>query len=98
PEVRRQVLRLLAALDEGTCAAPEALLARLRWERPLRGSAEAVRAQLVQWTLQEAELLGVTGRGALSAHGRALQGTGQGQGAAEAARRLAPLLPEPLDH
>ncbi|MBV9024470.1 MAG: helicase C-terminal domain-containing protein [Streptomycetaceae bacterium] len=106
PEVRRQVLRLLAALDEGASAAPEALLARLRWERPLRGTADTVRAQLVQWTLQEAELLGVTGRGALSAHGRALQdtgqdpghGAGQRQGAAEATRRLAPLLPEQLDH
>jgi hypothetical protein len=100
PEVRRQVLRVLAELDEGSCAAPEALLARLRWERPLRGSAETLRTQFVQWTLQEAELLGVTGRGALSTHGRALLGTrqGQGQGAAEAARCLAPLLPEPIDH
>jgi Helicase conserved C-terminal domain len=102
PEVRQQVLRLLAGLDEGICAAPEALLARLRWERPLRDSAEAVRTQLVQWTLQEAELLGVTGRGALSTHGRALLNTRQeqwqGQDAAGAARCLAPLLPEPIDH
>ncbi|MCQ4085100.1 helicase C-terminal domain-containing protein [Streptomyces sp. RB6PN25] len=103
PEVRRRVLALLASLPEGASAKPEALLARLRWERPLRGGADALRAQLVHWTLEEAELLGVTGRGALSAHGRALQGrteaaTDAQTAAAEAAGLLAPLLPEPLDH
>ncbi|GGU67611.1 hypothetical protein GCM10010211_36260 [Streptomyces albospinus] len=35
---------------------------------------EDLRSRLAQWTLTEAELLGVTGRGALSAHGRALLG------------------------
>lgn len=99
PEVRRRVLGLLAGLGKGVSAAPEALLTRLRWERPLRSGTDALRAQLVQWTLQEAELLGITGRGALSAHGRALQDAQDPQqGAAEAARLLAPLLPEPLDH
>ncbi|KUL37187.1 DNA-binding protein [Streptomyces sp. NRRL F-4489] len=33
-----------------------------------------LRSRLAQWTLEEAELLGVTGRGALSTHGRALLG------------------------
>ncbi|MFE0510127.1 helicase-associated domain-containing protein [Streptomyces sp. NPDC058964] len=152
PEVRHRVLSLLAALPEGTAPSAESVLARLRWERPLRGpvgvpprersrawgSDDDLRSRLAEWTLSEAELLGVTGRGALSAHGRALlgaPGTGrpaQGRADAEpsgpgdklpahhrhrapapheplsppeqavataaAARLLAPLLPEPLDH
>ncbi|MEU1195493.1 helicase-associated domain-containing protein [Streptomyces sp. NPDC005813] len=137
PEVRRRVLALLAGLPEGASPAPDSLLGRLRWERPLRGGQPAtddLRVRLARWTLSEAELLGVTGRGALSAAGRALLGlpspsskTGQpepaGPGdklpahrhhhpapagphspaeqaaaASRAARLLAPLLPEPLDH
>ncbi|WP_254792866.1 DNA-binding protein, partial [Streptomyces sp. CC77] len=76
PEVRRRVLELLAALPAGGAPEAEAVLARLRWERPLRGQAQGtgaeLRARLATWTLEEAELLGVTGRGALSAHGRAV--------------------------
>ncbi|MER6787560.1 helicase C-terminal domain-containing protein [Streptomyces sp. NPDC000658] len=167
PEVRRRVLTLLAGLPEGAVPDAEAVPARLRWERPLRGPqpqgaagphgpqnppgsqpaqtahgahGEAdLRSRLARWTLTEAELLGVTGRGALSAHGRALLGAGaaataarpaatgavpagpgdklpahhrpvvpagaaaasapeQAVATAAAARLLAPLLPEPLDH
>ncbi|WP_269855824.1 helicase C-terminal domain-containing protein [Streptomyces sp. RPT161] len=95
PGVRRRVLELLAGAPDGASARPEDLLARLRWERPLRGGAalDELRARLVQWTVQEAELLGVTGRGALSGHGRELLTDPDA-----AAARLAPLLPEPLDH
>ncbi|MEU0336620.1 helicase C-terminal domain-containing protein [Streptomyces sp. NPDC006193] len=78
PEVRHRVLTLLAALPQGTAPDAESLLARLRWERPLRGprqdGEDDLRSRLARWTLSEAELLGVTGRGALSAHGRALLG------------------------
>ncbi|MEW2284951.1 helicase C-terminal domain-containing protein [Streptomyces sp. NPDC047841] len=142
PEVRHRVLSLLAALPRGAAPDAESVLARLRWERPLRGARrdgardDDLRSRLARWTLSEAELLGVTGRGALSSQGRALLGapagpaapdagpaepTGPGdklpvhhhraperpaplspaeQGAAAdaAARLLAPLLPEPLDH
>jgi hypothetical protein len=111
PEVRRRTLELLAALPAGSAVAPDRLLARLRWERPLRGGVtmDALRADLVRWTTTEAELLGITGRGALSAHGRALLGPGAESGAekgraaggtapAEAAAALAPLLPEALDY
>ncbi|MFF7204544.1 helicase C-terminal domain-containing protein [Streptomyces sp. NPDC008141] len=87
-EVRRRVLDLLAVLPAGTAPAPETVLARLRWERPLRGGTGAdanaarsaadgsvdLRSRVAAWTLTEAETLGVTGRGALSAHGRALLG------------------------
>ncbi|MFF1493794.1 helicase-associated domain-containing protein [Streptomyces sp. NPDC058304] len=91
PEVRRRVLELLAALPEGGSAAPDPLLARLAWERPVRGTS-GLRARLAQWTLTEAEVLGVTGRGALAAHGRALLEH------RDPAPLLAPLLPEPVDH
>ncbi|MET8813957.1 helicase C-terminal domain-containing protein [Streptomyces sp. NPDC004549] len=121
PEVRHRVLTLLAGLPEGGAPSAEAVLARLSWERPLRGpqrdSTEDLRTRLARWTLTECESLGVTGRGALSAQGRALLGPvdaaeGSGSGTAPdllspaelatataaAARLLAPLLPEPLDH
>ncbi|MDL5202275.1 helicase-associated domain-containing protein [Streptomyces sp. ALI-76-A] len=76
PEVRHRVLALLAALPEGAAPSAESVLARLSWERPLRGPQrdDDLRARLARWTLAEAEQLGVTGRGALSAHGRALLG------------------------
>ncbi|MEW2066285.1 helicase C-terminal domain-containing protein [Streptomyces sp. NPDC007346] len=106
PEVRRRTLGLLAALPPGTVADPETLLRRLRWERPLRGGPAPaagptspgeggdLRSRLALWTLNEAELLGITGRGALSSQARALLD----EGPDAAAALLAPLLPEPLDH
>ena len=84
PEVRHRVLGLLAGLPEGASPAAESVLARLRWERPVRGAGGAqpgpqegddLRSRLARWTLSEAEMLGVTGRGALSAQGRALLGS-----------------------
>ncbi|MFK0265448.1 helicase-associated domain-containing protein [Streptomyces angustmyceticus] len=138
PEVRRRALALLASLPPGASVPATAVLARLRWERPLRGDAAAgqipapaagrtpaapvpaapaapaapvpaddLRSRLAQGSLAEAELLGVTGRGALSAHGRALLDTAadappspadSGAAAHRAAALLAPLLPEPVDH
>lgn len=100
PEVRHRVLALLAALPPGTAPDPETLLARLRWERPLRGASASAgdttdpRSRIALWTLNESELLGITGRGALASQSRALLTTGP----AEAAAGLAPLIPEPLDH
>ncbi|MEW2605257.1 helicase C-terminal domain-containing protein [[Kitasatospora] papulosa] len=101
PEVRHRVLALLAALPPGTAPDPQTLLARLRWERPLRATAPAapgdasdLRSRIALWTANEAELLGITGRGALSSQARALLD----EGPDTAAARLAPLLPEPLDH
>ncbi|MCX3286639.1 helicase C-terminal domain-containing protein [Streptomyces sp. NEAU-H22] len=136
PEVRHRVLALLAGLPEGAAPAAGSVLARLRWERPLRGDRreDDLRGRLAEWALSEAEQLGVTGRGALSAQGRALVGAPaaptpgpeaepagpgdklpvhhhhrttplaplspaeQAVASAAAARLLAPLLPEPLDH
>ncbi|MET9967687.1 DNA-binding protein, partial [Streptomyces sp. NPDC006356] len=91
PEVRHRVLSLLAGLPEGASPSAESVLARLRWERPLRGPQreDDLRGRLAQWTLSEAEMLGVTGRGALSAHGRALLGAPQPQPAAAAGEQPA---------
>lgn len=105
-EVRRRVLDLLAGLPEGSAPSLDGVLALLRWERPLRvgtvpDPGEDLRSRLARWTLDEAELLGVTGRGALSAQGRALlSGAGAAGSPLESrlAALLAPLLPEPLDH
>ncbi|MFD7864541.1 helicase C-terminal domain-containing protein [Streptomyces sp. NPDC059783] len=98
PEVRLRVLTLLGDLPAGTAPDPETVLARLRWERPLRGATAQdsadLRSRLALWTLNESELLGITGRGALAAPARALLA----EGPDAAAARLAPLLPEPLDH
>ncbi|MFJ6935285.1 helicase-associated domain-containing protein [Streptomyces sp. NPDC101132] len=86
PEVRRRVLELLGALPEGGAPDPETLLARLDWERPVRGGTSDLRARLARWALAEAELLGVTGRGALATQARPLlaappaHGFGHGHG------------------
>ncbi|MCX4982575.1 helicase C-terminal domain-containing protein [Streptomyces sp. NBC_00572] len=118
PEVRHRVLGLLATLPPGSAAEPESLFARLRWERPLRGAASSgergdLRSSLARWTLAEAELLGLTGRGALSGPARALlnlplaEAASAGElgggvelsvAAGRAATLLAPLLPEAVDH
>ncbi|MCB5168215.1 helicase C-terminal domain-containing protein [Streptomyces bambusae] len=71
PEVRHRVLSLLADLPPGGAPDHGALLARLAWEHPTRTPSD-LRPRLADWTLIEAERLGVTGRGALSTHGRAL--------------------------
>ncbi|RII11695.1 hypothetical protein DSC45_27680 [Streptomyces sp. YIM 130001] len=114
PEVRGRVLALLAELPEGAAPDAASVLARLRWERPLRSAESAgtptdppddLRSRLARWTLDEAELVGLTGRGALSAQGRTLldapapgSPAEAGSAASRAAAVLAPLLPEPLDH
>ncbi|MEV7566162.1 helicase C-terminal domain-containing protein [Streptomyces tanashiensis] len=136
PEVRHRVLELLATLPPGAAADPETLFARLRWERPLRGAAQAgpprppqptagadetagpevpgdLRSRLARWTLAEAELLGLTGRGALAGPARALLNLPLAEAATpadhggrvelsvaagRAATLLAPLLPEAVDH
>ncbi|MFF6774227.1 helicase-associated domain-containing protein [Streptomyces sp. NPDC012637] len=116
PEVRRRVLALQATLPPGAAADRETLLARLRWDRPLRsgGPLADLREQIAVWTLDEAELLGVTGRGALASPARALLNLPLAEAApadaleghdcepsvaaSRAATLLAPLLPETVDH
>ena len=89
PELRRAVLQELAGLPPGSVPEPASLLERLRWAHPLRGG--TTRDRLVDWTLAEAERLGLSGRGALASYAAPLA-AGEDPTAA-----LAPLLPEPLD-
>ncbi|WP_055482764.1 helicase-associated domain-containing protein [Sphaerimonospora mesophila] len=86
--VRAQVLRVLASAAPGVAPTVESVLARLAWERPRQRVARLDR--IVEFTLREAEHLGVTGLGALSAHGAALgavrkprRGTGKERGRAD---------------
>ncbi len=128
-DVRRRTLSLLTGIDPGAAPSHESVLARLRWEHPLRGgagdgggpgaapgavpgvdpAARDMRTQLAERALEEAELLGVTGRGALASYARELLAVDAGSrtgpesealrvAASRAAVQLAPLLPEPLDH
>ncbi|MGW6498371.1 helicase-associated domain-containing protein [Nonomuraea angiospora] len=89
PGVRAATLGVLAAAP-GLAPARDSVLERLAWEQPRRRG--PLREQLTEFALREAEQIGVTGLGALSAHGRALLEGGEPAGV------LAPLLPEPVDH
>ncbi|GAA3256042.1 helicase-associated domain-containing protein [Nonomuraea helvata] len=89
PGVRAATLGVLAAAP-GLAPSRDSVLERLAWEQPRRKG--PLRERLTEFTLREAEQVGVTGLGALSTHGRALLDGG------EPAEVLAPLLPEPVDH
>jgi XPB/Ssl2-like helicase family protein/WYL domain-containing protein len=90
PDWRRRVLGTLADLPPGTGVDRDAVADLLDWRFPRRAGAE--RRPIIGWVLREAEELGVTGRGGLSAPGRALL-------AGEDPRQLlAARLPEPVDH
>lgn len=89
---RREVLQILADAPKGTSADVPGVIDQLAWQGPRRNGTwwEAV----VRWTLAEAELLGVIGRGALSSAGRALLDRGQRSAAAAMDRHL----PPPVEH
>ncbi|WP_226924856.1 helicase-associated domain-containing protein [Georgenia satyanarayanai] len=86
--LRRRVLAVLASLPAGTAPAATAVHAVLRWQAPRATPPEASVAAV----LAEAELLGLTGAGALGSAGRALA-----TGTEDAAAALARDLPEPVD-
>lgn len=92
--LRREVLDALAAAPTGTAVDPAGLTAWLHWRAPFRGGER--RELQAGWHLAEAELLGVTGRGALTSAGRVLLGPPPVEGAVAAA--LEPRLPAPVDH
>jgi hypothetical protein len=86
--LRRQVISLLAD-EEGLAPTAQSLTARLAWFAPRR--APSLREQMVEWTLTEAQWLGVTARGALTSYARALLEDGTSQS-------LEAHLPRPVDH
>lgn len=88
---RRDVLDILATVDQSVSVPTEYIESMLHWQRPMRLPAGApTRADEV---LREAAWLGVTGRGVLSAPGRALLAGDGG-----AATAMAAALPAPVDH
>jgi hypothetical protein len=94
-DVRRATLEQLAALEPGRTLAPgtglPALVDRLHWLRPRRPSS---RDEAVGWAVQEAALVGLTGLGGMTQHGRALLTAGP----ETAATAIEQLLPRPVDH
>ena len=92
PGERLRVLSALAESPAGLAPTRQSLVDLLVWRAPRRGG--RLRDLVLGWTLAEAELVGLTGRGGLSAHGRLLI-----DGATrEAAAVLGGLLPDPLDY
>jgi len=90
--VRRRllILALLAQLPAGAAAHPDALAARAEWAAPaLWRGGPTWPVQLVNWTLGEADMLGVTADGALTPWGRVLA-DGEGRHAGEALQQHAP--------
>lgn len=89
--LRTDALQTLAHAPTGVAPDPQAILARLSWEAPLRlarlGTSQA------QAALTEAAVLGLTGRGALTSYGRLLL-----DGRVEAAKKLDAVLPKAIDH
>ena len=92
PAERRRLLDLLAECAAGAAPARESVDAVLSWRAPRAGGRR--RDVVSGWLLDEAEALGLTGRGGLSSYARLLL-AGDDRGAA---RALDALLPEPLDH
>ncbi len=107
-ELRRDVLAAMAAAGKGHAPDLERLPAWLSWRVPTRSGRYI--DQVCAWTLAEAQLLGVTGRGALTTAGRVLldsphaAAARSGEEAAARAYRedlaqaLAPALPAPIEH
>ncbi len=92
PQERRRILDVLLDARPGHTVTRASVLALLVWSAPRRGG--RLRDLMHRWTLEEAEVLGLTGRGGLASYSRVLL-DGDERGAA---RLLAALLPEPLDH
>ncbi len=92
PRVRALVLRELAAAGPGLSVTADSLLRRLAWRWPRRMHGPQV--MLAQTAAGEAALLGLTGLGAMAAHGRGVVGDGPRAAAAALAR----ILPEPVGH
>lgn len=69
PAIRRTVLGMLRRLPAGTAPTPDETIALLGWHAPRRATSWAAPAREL---LDEASLLGVTGRGALTSYGRML--------------------------
>ncbi|RZU19335.1 XPB/Ssl2-like helicase family protein [Kribbella rubisoli] len=92
PEIRVLALQALAGAGAGTAPAPETVVTWVAWHRPRRGG--QFRDDLVEWSVSEAALLGLTGLGAMASHAQPLLGAEPT--ADELAEAISPLMPEPV--
>jgi hypothetical protein len=92
PVERKRVLDVLLETRPGQAASADSVGALLKWRAPRRGG--RLRESLPRWALEEAETLGLTGRGGLSSYARLLLAGSD----RDANRTLGGLLPDPLDH
>ena len=92
PEVRLLTLQALAEAGPGNAPTGEAVTTWVAWHRPRRGG--QFRDDLVEWTVTEAALLGLTGLGALASHAIAI--LKQEPTAGDLAEAIAPLVPAPV--
>ncbi len=87
---RQRVLASLAAAPPGQSVTSESVFARATWDAPEAwAGGPASREILVAWSLDECELLGLAGMGALSTWGR-LAAAGDFDGARAALARVVP--------
>ena len=91
--LRRDILGELERAEEGWAPTAPGVVEALRWRRPRRLPAGI--DVVVAAALEEAEWLGVTGRGALSRAGRALLA---GDEPEKLAASMHPHLPAPVEH
>ncbi len=96
PLDRRLLLGMLAELPAGAAVDKSTASAALIWRRPRW--AKRLQPARVADLLEEAHLLGLVGRGAISTPGRALVDDGSHSGDAEVVDAMARALPAPIDH
>ena len=96
PLDRRLLLGMLAKLPPGAGVDKTTASAALIWRRPRW--AKRLQPAPVADLLEEAHLLGLVGRGAISTPGRALVDGGLKDGDADVVDAMAHALPAPIDH
>ena len=92
PAERRRALQVLATAKPGTTVTRTSAGEVLVWSAPRRGG--RLRDLVHRWTFEQAEQLGLTGRGGLASFTRALLAGDE----REAAKLLGARLPDPIDH
>ncbi|MFI5711875.1 helicase-associated domain-containing protein [Kribbella sp. NPDC051620] len=92
PEIRQLTLKALSEAAPGTAPAVESVVTWVAWHRPRRGG--QFRDDLVEWTITEAALLGLTGLGTLASHSAVL--LKDEPTTDELAAAIQPLVPEPV--
>lgn len=88
--LRNNLLGIYLEMPAGSVTTPGLMTEYLDWHRPRRAS--MVRAKAVAELLVEAELIGITGMGALTSFGRSLAEH------KDPTKELAACLPQPVDH